>query len=168
MSEAQPHCEAAAADLRGAVEVCLQRAEAALAAEDLPTALALLDEAERDGGELDRCDGNRWLAHMLGGDFEAGWRASDAIRARGAADPHRFWMGDTLAGKRVILRCLHGFGDAVQIFRFLPRLQALVSALIVEVPPRLVEIAPCFDGMGEVITWGEQAPAESPVWEVKI
>ena len=57
---------------------------------------------------------------MLAGDFEQAWRASDRIRELGAEDPHRFWQGEELAGQRVIVRCLHGFGDSVQFLRYLP------------------------------------------------
>ncbi len=149
-------------------EELISAAEKALAGEDPAATVRLANEAERAGAEGDRCAGNRWLAHMLGGDFESAWRESDAIRGRGGPDPHRFWDGEELLGKRVILRSLHGFGDAVQMFRFLPRLRALVSELTVEVPPRLVELAPCFAGMGEVITWGEGAPAEPPAWDAQI
>lgn len=148
--------------------VLLASAEAALAEEDLATTVHLADCAELAGAEPDRCAGNRWLAHMLGGDFESAWRESDAIRARGAPDPHRFWTGENLCGKRVMLRSLHGFGDAVQMFRFLPQLRAIASQLTVEVPPRLRELAPCFDGIGEVITWGEEAPAETPAWDLQV
>ncbi|MGI4828022.1 MAG: glycosyltransferase family 9 protein [Janthinobacterium lividum] len=156
------------AQLPGDGEGLIQRAEAAIANEELAEAVRLADAAEHAGAEPDRCAGNRWMAHMLGGDFHAAWRESDAIRGRGAPDPHRFWTGEELRGKRVILRSLHGFGDAVQMFRFLPRLQALASHLIVEVPPRLMELAPYFDGMGEVITWGDHAPTEPPAWDVQI
>lgn len=149
-------------------EQLIVKAEAALAAEDTATALRLLDRAQQLGGEPDRCAGNRWLAHMLRGDLTSAWRESDAIRQRGAPDPHRYWNGEDLQGKRVILRSLHGFGDAVQMFRFLPRLEALASHLVVEVPPRLVELAPCFAGMREVITWGEGAPERPPAWEVQL
>lgn len=149
-------------------EQLIVAAEAALSLEDLRTTVALADRAERAGAEPDRCAGNRWMAFMLGGDFEKAWRESDAIRKRGQPDPHRFWMGESLAGKRVILRSLHGFGDAVQMFRFLPRLQAMASHLVVEVPPRLVELAPYFEGMGEVITWGEDAPRQPPAWDVQV
>ena len=149
-------------------ETLATQGEAALADADFESALALLDQAEAAGVEPDRCAGNRWMAHMLRGNFEAAWRESDAIRLRGAPDPHRFWNGEEVRGRRVMLRCLHGFGDAVQMFRFLPRLQELASHLIVEVPPRLAEIAPCFDGMGEVITWGERAPAVPPTWDVQL
>lgn len=149
-------------------ECLLLQGEAALAEEAFALALPLLHKAERLGAEPDRCAGNRWLVHMLRGEFLPAWRESDAIRRRGAPDPHRFWQGEGLRGKRVILRSLHGFGDAVQMFRFLPRLQTQAAHLIVEVPPRLVELAPCFDGMGEVITWGEGAPAVPPAWDVQI
>ncbi len=149
-------------------EALAARGEAALAEEELANAVALLDAAEAAGAEPDRCAGNRWLAYMLAGDFNAAWRESDAIRQRAVPDPHRFWMGEDLCGKRVMVRSLHGFGDAVQMFRFLPRLQATARQLIVEVPPRLVELAPYFDGMGEVMTWGEQAPAAPPAWDVQV
>ena len=149
-------------------EETIDGAEAALAAEDVPLALRLLDAAAGLGVEPDRCNGNRWLAHMLGGDFPAAWTASDAIRLGSAPDPHRYWNGEQIGGRRLILRSLHGFGDAVQMFRFLPRLRAIASHLTVEVPPRLVELAPCFDGMGEVITWGENAPPVAPVWDVQV
>ncbi len=143
-------------------------ADAALAREELSTAIALFNRAEPGVTDPDRCAGGRWMASMLAGDFQAAWLESDAIRRRGSPDPHRFWNGEDLRGRRLMLRCLHGFGDAVQTFRFLPRLRDLVSELIVEVPPRLLDLAPCFDGMGRVITWGEGAPARTPEWDVQM
>lgn len=154
------------AELRG--DALADQADAALAAEDFGTAIERYDRAEPQVVDPDRCAGGRWMAYMLGGDFTAAWRESDAIRRRGAPDPHRFWNGEPLAGRKLMLRSLHGFGDAVQMFRFLPRLRELVSELIVEVPPRLVELAPCFDGMGQVITWGAGAPAAAPAWDVQM
>ena len=149
-------------------EELIRAAETALEAEDSPATVRLANLAERAGAEADRCAGNRWVAYMLSGDFEAAWRESDAIRSRGGPDPHRFWNGEDLRGKRVILRSLHGFGDAVQMFRFLPRLRKMAAELTVEVPPRLVELAACFDGMGEVMTWGEGAPTAPPDWDVQV
>ncbi len=105
---------------------------------------------------------------MLEGDFEAAWRESDAIRARGAADPHRFWNGEAVAGAKVIVRCLHGFGDAVQMLRYAPRLGEMASRLIFEVPPRLLPLARCFRGVEEAITWGSLAPSEPPEWDVQV
>jgi hypothetical protein len=108
------------------------------------------------------------MAYMLLGDFELAWRESDEIRRRGAPDPHRFWQGESLHEKRVMLRCLHGFGDAVQFLRYVPRLRNIASDLIVEVQPRFRELASCFEGVEEVITWGNGAPISPPEWDVQI
>jgi hypothetical protein len=93
---------------------------------------------------------------MLAGNFTAAWAESDAIRRRGAPDPHRFWAGEDLRGRRVIVRCLHGYGDAVQFLRYAPRVSKLAAQLVVEVPPAMVEIASCFAGVDHVTTWSEK------------
>jgi hypothetical protein len=149
-------------------EEALRYGEWLLESRKLAHAVAALNCAELRGAPPDQCSSGRWLAAMLRGDFLSAWRESDAIRARGAADPNRFWHGEDIRGKRVILRCLHGFGDAVQFLRFAPMLQEMASKLIVEVPPAMLELARCFDGVDNVITWGEQTPAIPPHWDVQI
>lgn len=150
------------------IQAALQSAETLLWHRKLPQALAAFDEAERLGAEVDRCSSGRWMAQMLAGDFAAAWRESDAIRKRGKPDPHRFWQGEDVICKRVILRCLHGLGDATQMLRYLPMLRARCAYLIVEVPPRLVSLARCIAGADEVFTWGEAAPAVAPAWDVQM
>lgn len=149
-------------------EQTLSHAEHLLECRKLDDAVASLNYAESCGAHPDRCSSGRWLAAMLCGDFSAAWIECDAIRRRGAPDPNRFWRGEDIRGKRVILRCLHGFGDAVQFLRFAPMLRAHASKLIVEVPPAMLEIAPCFKDVDEVITWGERAPAVMPEWDVQL
>lgn len=151
-----------------AAELVLQKAEERLARRDLPAAFAAFNEAEKLGARADRCAGGRWMAFMLQGDFEAAWCESDAIRRRAAPDAHRFWNGQDIRGKRVIVRCLHGFGDAVQFLRYAPALRSRASEVIFEVPPRLVELAPHFDGVDRVITWGDRAPQRAPHWDVQM
>ena len=56
----------------------------------------------------------------------------------------------------------------MQMFRYLPRLLGVCSHLIVELPPRLLALAPHFKSMPQVITWGEQATAVAPVWNAQI
>ena len=146
----------------------LLHAEHLLAARKLDAALRQLHYAESIGADPDRCAAGRWTVQMLFGAFAEAWRESDAIRVRGRPDPHRLWRGETLDGKRVILRCLHGFGDAVQFLRYAPRLRGLAASLVVEVNPRFVELARHFEGTDEVITWGEAAPAKAPEWDVQI
>ena len=108
------------------------------------------------------------MTNMLLGRFENAWLASDAIRGRGAPDVHRFWQGEKIRDRRVMLRCLHGLGDAVQFLRFAPLLRKAASTLIVEVPPKLLTLAHYFDDLGEVITWGEQEPASAQEWDVQV
>ncbi len=146
----------------------IESAEALLAARKLPEALQQFKSAQKYPADADRCSAGLWMINMLLGHFEEAWRESDAIRRRGAQDSHRFWQGEDIRGRRVMLRCLHGFGDTVQFLRFAPLLAASASSLIVEVPPKLLKLARCFDGVGQVITWGEQAPATCPEWDVQI
>lgn len=152
----------------GNLERLLRQGEDLLSARTLVEALDLFERAETCGADADRCAAARWIVHMLLGNFELAWRESDAIRRRGAPDPHRFWQGESLRGKRVMLRCLHGFGDAVQFLRYVPRIREIASGLIVEVPPRFRELASCFDGVEEVITWGDGARSSAPEWDVQI
>jgi hypothetical protein len=146
----------------------LHEAECLLDARVLDGCARLFDQAERLGANIERCSAGRWMVWMLLGQFERAWEEGDAIRGRGAYDPHRFWNGDDTRGKQVILRCLHGFGDAVQMLRFAPTLRERCDALIVEVPPRMVDVAPWFEGVGTVITWGALAPAAAPAWDVQM
>jgi len=109
---------------------------------------------------------NRWTAHMLRGDFASAWRESDWIRQCGFPDPHRFWDGEPLDGRRVVLRCLHGLGDAVQFLRYVPDLANITQSLIVEVPPRMEELAPLLAGVSRVTAWNDPPPREC--WDSQI
>lgn len=151
-----------------AAEAALLRAEASLDRRDLSAALERFHAAEKLGADADRCGAGRWMAWMLGGDFAKAWHESDAIRARGSPDPHRFWNGEDLRGKRLMVRCLHGFGDAVQFVRYAPALRAIADQVTFEVAPRFVELALCFDGVDNVITWGQGAPQAAPPWDLQI
>ena len=72
--------------------------------------------------------------------------------------------------KRVILRCLHGYGDAVQLMRFAPMLASQAKSLIIEVAPPMVGLLSYFNGVNadKVITWGSYAPKTPPAWDVQI
>lgn len=151
-----------------AAEEQLLDAEALLDDRHIPAALARFDAAQIAGADPDRCSAGRWMCHMLTGEFAAAWNESDAIRARGAPDLHRLWNGEDIRGARVIVRCLHGLGDAVQMLRYAPRLKELCAELIVEVPPALLDLALRFDGVDCAITWGESAPATAPRWDIQV
>ena len=149
-------------------ESVLLRAEALLDDRRLEEAVEAFDHAERSGADPDGCSAGRWTAWMLMGRFAQAWRESDAIRRRGAADPNRCWNGEDWQGKRVMVRCLHGYGDAIQFLRYVPLLRKQAAQVTVEVAPHMVEIAEMLDGVEDVITWGERAPVHPPEWDVQV
>ncbi len=112
---------------------------------------------------LNDIDAGLWQRHMLAGDLEQAWQASDRIRARNMPDPQRFWTGEPIVGKDIIVRSLHGLGDAVQMLRYAPQLKALARTVVWQVPPGFVELAARFEGVEHVITW-EQPCA----WEMQV
>jgi len=59
----------------------------------------------------------------------------------------RVWSGGPLAGRRVLVRCYHGLGDAIQFIRFVPRIALAAHSVIVEAPP---ELMPLFRSMPEI------------------
>ena len=128
--------------------------------------------AQSLGADADECSGGRWHAFMLLGDMESAWKETDAIRARGRPDPHQFWDGTPILGKRLIIRCLHGYGDTIQMLRFVPRLLTITSKVILEVQPRLVPLlrtVPFPDRERlQIVTWGDGRPKDEPSWDIQI
>ena len=153
--------------MRPAATELLWSAQHRLERRELAAATANFDQAEVAGADADACAGGRWLAHMLAGDYAAAWSESDAIRRRGAHDPHRFWLGEDLSDRQVILRCLHGYGDTVQFLRYVPHLRRLARQLIIEVPSAMREIVACIDGVNAVTTWEMEAQASSD-WDSQV
>lgn len=144
----------------------LHSAEALLDAREVEAALEAYRSAEACGADPNRCAAGRWFAYMLRGDFTAAWAESCAIRAGGEFDANCLWRGEQIAGRRVMVRCLHGFGDAVQFFRYAPQLKVVAADVIWEVPPALLNVARCFREVERVIPWeGAEMAAD---WDVQV
>lgn len=143
-----------------------------LAKSDLGAALAAFDNAERSGADSDECSAGRWKASMLLGEMDSAWQETDAIRSRGKADPHRFWDGTPIRGKRLMIRCLHGFGDTIQMIQFIPQVISLARSVILEVQPRLLPLLSetpfLHDDRLTLSTWGEEAAGAYLAWEVQV
>lgn len=110
----------------------------------------------------------RWECHMLVGDFEQAWRESDTIAAQGMAGPLELWDGLPFQAKHVIVRCLHGYGDAIQFLRYTRHLRETASRVIVETHPEtvsLIQTLPCVD---EVITWARPHNVRRSDWDQQI
>lgn len=105
---------------------------------------------------------------MLIGDFKGAWRESDFITASGAHDQSRLWDGRPLRGRRVILRCLHGYGDAIQFIRYAPKIRREAASLSVETHPEMVSTLRRAEGVDDVISWGRAAPVTEPRWDRQI
>ena len=143
-----------------------------LRARDLAGAGAAFTAAEEHGADADACGGGRWQVAMLRGEMEAAWCETDRIRARGKPDAHRFWDGTTLAGKKVVIRCLHGFGDTIQMLPYVARVLSVAARVVLEVPPELLALVQALplaraDRL-QVITWGAGRPSVEPEWETQV
>jgi hypothetical protein len=114
--------------------------------------------AEQAGYEPDACAGGRWSCHALAGDLEAAWKESDAIAQRGKPDPHRFWDGQPLDGRHVLVRCLHGLGDTLQYVRYGPLIREKAASLTIEAQPLLKSLLQESGVADSVITWGDREP----------
>jgi hypothetical protein len=133
-----------------------------------PGAKHLFDVAEACGADSDRCAAGRWMAHMFAGDFGSAWPESDAIRGRGDPDPHRMWTGESLKDRHIMVRCLHGYGDAVQFLRYAPLLRTMAAEVTFEVPPSMYELAQYIEGVDNVVTWGSLAPVIPVFWDTQL
>ncbi len=140
----------------------------ALSNRSIRRALDLLDHAERLGHDPDQCAAQRWSCWMLLGRFEDAWRESDRVTARRMRpDPNRFWDGLPFTGKRVVIRCLHGYGDAIQFVRYARLVGREASRITVQTHPELVSLLRGMPFVDEVITWPETEESAGG-WEQQI
>jgi hypothetical protein len=89
-----------------------------------------------------------WIQFARAGDFGAAWKVSDqALALRAGLDCSQWprhqqflWRGESLRGKRVLVRCYHGLGDTIQFVRFLPRLREIAREVILWAQPTLIPL----------------------------
>jgi hypothetical protein len=139
----------------------LEQRQVALAAREM-------DESLRLG--LDPAIGvnERWTIHMLLGDFEAAWRETDRIeeqRRKGSSVTGALvWDGSDFFNRVVLLRSLHGLGDAIQFIRYAPLLRRRCRRLLVKAQPILLPLLRTFDCIDEVL----ERSAPDPTFEVQM
>lgn len=150
----------------------LLRAGRLLTGRQMAEAKDAYNRAEYLGASADECSGGRWQIFMLEGNMLSAWKEADAIRARGGKDAHRLWDGSELSGKRIILRCLHGYGDTIQMLRYIPQILQIAEKVIFQVQPKLVSLVNSLNFAGDqrlkVITWGQCCPLEKQSWDAQI
>jgi hypothetical protein len=101
---------------------------------------------------------------MLLGRFEDAWLESDRINARGKPDPNRLWDGGSFSGNRVMIRCLHGFGDAIQFIRYAALVRREASRVLVQTHPEMVSLFGEMQFADNVVSWD----GDSRDWDQQI
>ena len=144
------------------------RARCALADRRIDDVLKHLDNAELAGYDPDECASGRWYCWMLTGDFERAWRESDLIAARGTVDAFRLWDGSSIKGKRVIIRCLHGFGDAIQFIRYARLLRGIAASVTVETHAELMTLFSGIPWIDRVVSWADGSSKGFNDWNQQI
>jgi hypothetical protein len=134
-----------------------QQGAAAFTCRQLTAALHHFNKAERLGYNPDECAAYRWQCWMLLGEFENAWRESDLIASRGAPDSHALWDGRPFTDKRVIIRCLHGYGDAIQFLRYAQLIRETAAKVIVETHPEMVSLLSRMPFIDHVTSWAHAA-----------
>jgi tetratricopeptide (TPR) repeat protein len=89
---------------------------------------------------------NQSFAHMLAGDYAAGWdkyewrKRHDAFARHLMVLPGPEWQGETVAGKTVFVRAEQGLGDTIQFARYLPMLVALGAHVVLACADPLIRL----------------------------
>jgi hypothetical protein len=103
---------------------------------------------------------------MRRGEFAAAWAISDAVlrqrQHETCADRPRheqwIWRGQSLHGRRVLIRCYHGLGDTVQFIRFAPRVKAIAREVIVWAQPELLPLLHTAHGIDRLLPLHDGTP----------
>ena len=105
---------------------------------------------------------------MLRGEFEEAWRVSDRIATRGTPDANRLWDGEPFAGKRVMIRCLHGFGDAIQFLRYGRMMRREAATVMAQTHPQLVSLLRGMPFLDAVLTWSDGPLRKGADWDQQV
>lgn len=123
----------------------------------------MMREKERPMTDL----AEQWERHMRLGDFAAAWDISDRVLATRARLPcsdlprhlQWVWRGESLVGRRVLIRCFHGLGDTIQFVRFIPRVREMAASITLEAQPELLKLLSAVRGVDRLVALCDSSPA---------
>ena len=134
-------------------------------------ALKRTDEAEQD---FDRClalnpdhadaKWNKALIKISLGEYEEGWKLYEwrwkSFSKKWARHYEKpLWLGEeSLKGKSILIYPEQGYGDFIQFFRYIPKLQALGAKVILETPAPLISLITESSTEVEVVESGKKLP----------
>jgi hypothetical protein len=109
-----------------------------------------------------------WLNAMRRGDFRRALAANDAdmLRRRDSGIPphigprhlQHVWSGESLAGKRVFVRCYHGLGDTIQFIRFARPLRKIANEVVVWAQAPLLPLIRTAAGIDDALALHDGIP----------
>ena len=125
-------------------------------------AVDLIDDAEARLGPDEHGQLQRSLAHLMLGnyaqgfrDFEARYSGDEVALPKDAPWPR--WLGEPLEGKKIVILPEQGFGDAILMARFLPRMRAMGAEIHMVVKPPLQRLFARLEGLDKVITGAKKS-----------
>ncbi len=118
--------------------------------------IALVDAAEARLGEVDECLLQRSLSYLMKGNYKRGFAdferryAGDEVSLPANA-PWPRWLGEDPRDKKILVVPEQGFGDAVLMSRFLPRLKASGAEVSMIVKPPLRRLLARLEGLDHML-----------------
>lgn len=103
---------------------------------------------------------------MRRGDFSAAWNISDRVLEERTNEvcshwPRHLqfvWRGQSLVGKRVLIRCYHGLGDTLQYIRLVSLVKRVASRVIVWAQPALIPLLQTAAGIDHLLPLHDGSP----------
>jgi tetratricopeptide (TPR) repeat protein len=110
---------------------------------------------------------NRAITLLLAGNYAEGWQEYEwrfKMDKWKNVYPYRLekprWDGTSFAGKRLLVHCEQGSGDALQFARYLPRVKALGGTVIFETTQPLINIFQHFPGVDRLVEMASHQKSE--------
>ena len=91
--------------------------------------------------------------------LEAEWRwqwKQFPSPARNFAQPQ--WRGEPLGGATILLHAEQGFGDTLQMLRYIPLVARIGARIVLEVPPELLSLVASLEGIADLLACGDALP----------
>ncbi len=89
--------------------------------------------------------------YLYAGDLAGAWPTFN-LRRRNNLTKYvdRFWQGETIPGKRLLVHAGDGLGDTLQMVRFLPQVKSLGAYVILEIQDSLLPLIKNCEGYDEI------------------